>query len=442
MKVIARVMLGMALFTLHCSLFTSCVEGTDNVFDDSSAIRLQKSVASYSQLLKDNTQGWSMDFYPGDLTDGGIAYTARFTDSEVTLSCEQAIDYSELVNKSEYKYNAGDEVTSGYTVKSESSVILSFDTFNALIHYWAQPFKLDADGYGGDYEFTFLSACADSVVLRGKKYGNLLRLYPLTVTPAEYVSKAAIMRSKLSTIPRKRIVVDGQTYNIDFANSHLRYFVGDNTYSVPFAFTADGLRFYQPVTIAGVTARELKYDDATNELRAADGRFVLPAPSTTEQFLATRHQWYFGYDKSSGAYDMCDELKSIVADVVKGFKSVGWGYEVMQSFYIGANLQSADKDSHSIVIGWDALDNYGAGDHNYFCYAITMYTADDDTETMSILPFEAGTGFDKKQFCKPFVDFIGQHSPYHLAFDSDDNPTSVVLTSKADSNYWFKLTKK
>ena len=425
------------------ALFTSCIEGTDNVFDDSAAMRLQKSVTNYSQILKENTQGWAMDFYPGDLTDGGIAYTARFTDSEVTLSCEQAIDYSKLVSKSEYKYNAGDEVTSGYSVKSESSVILSFDTFNALIHYWAQPFGLDADGLAGDYEFTFLSACADSVVLRGKKYGNLLRLFPLTVTPADYVSRAALMRSKLSAIPRKRIVVDGQTHNIDFANSHLRYFDGDNSFTVPFAFTADGLRFYQPVTIDGVTARELKYDDATNELRAADGRFVLPAPSTTEQFLATMHQWYFGYDKTSGASDMCDELKSIVADIVKGFKSVGWGYEVMQSIYIGANLQSADKDSHGIVIGWDALDNYGSGDHNYFCYAITMYAANgNDQQTISIQPIEAGTGFDKKQFCKPFVDFIAQHSPYQLVFDSDANPTAVTLTSKADSNIWFKLTKK
>ena len=423
-------------------LLTACSPETENLFGESAAIRLQKSVVNYTTTLEDNAQGWSMDFYPGERIDGGVAYTARFKDGNVTLSCERAIDYGDLIYKSEYKYTAGQEVTSGYSIKSENSVVLSFDTFNALIHYWAQPFGLKAAGYASDYEFSFIHCSADSVVLRGKKYGNLMRLYPLNQSASDYITKAGAMRQQLSEIPRQRIVVDGQTQLISFTDNHLKYTDGDKQYDVPFTYTADGIRFYESASIKGMVFNQMSYDAATQELRTADGHFVLPAPSVTEKFVATKYQWYFGYTKKDGTSDMCDDLTTVVNTMVSNFKADYGGYDVLQDFYMGTNILAADKDANRVVIGWHYRPNYGYGSHEYFAYGIAMTAASPDQPLVNIQPTEAGTGFDQKSFCKTLVNWIADNSPYLASFDDEDNPTQVTLTSQKDATKWFKLKKK
>lgn len=419
---------------------SSCSPETENVFGEQAALRLQKAVESYSTTLESATQGWAMDFYPGDLTDGGIAYTAVFKDGRVTLSCERPIDYSELVSKSEYIYAAGQEVNSSYTVKSENSIVLSFDTFNALIHYWAQPYGLKADGYASDYEFTFLSCTDSEVLLRGKKHDKLLRLTPLTQSPATYIAQVMATRANLGDIPRKRAVVNGQTLNIECTNNHLKYQDGEEKRDVPFTYTDSGLRFYEPVSLGGFSCDAMTYDAASRELRSPDGQIVMLAPTSTERFVATTKQWYFGYDKKAGTSDMCDELKAIVDAIVKNFKSAGWGFEVLNDIYLGINLQSAALDEHRMVLGWHSRTGYGSGDSNYFCYGVDMDTSDENLQLVVIKPTEAGVGFDTKTYCKPLVDFIAAGSPYTLEFNDNDHPTQARLTSQADAGKWFVLT--
>ncbi len=423
------------------SLLTGCTPETENVFGESAAIRLEKAVVNYTTILESNSQGWAMDFYPGERVMGGIAYTAQFKDGNVTLRCERAIDYSDLIYKSEYQYAAAEAVTSGYSVKSETSIVLSFDTFNALIHYWAQPFGLNASGYASDYEFTFIHASADSVVLRGKKYGNLMRLYPLKESAADHLTKTIAMRQQLSDIARQRLVVDGETQLISFSDNHLKYTDNDKEVDMPFTYTADGIRFYQSVSIRGLQFQEMAYDATTKDLYTADRRIVMPAPTVMEQFMATKHQWYFGFSKSGSHTDMCDDLAALMAPIINTFKDAkhGFGYEVLTDIYMGANLLSADKDANRLVIGFHSRGSYGSGAHEYFGYGITMMAAATDRPLISITPTEPGVGFDTRNFCKTVVDFVGNHSPYLITFDNDDSPTVATLTSEGDATKWFKV---
>ncbi len=424
-------------------LLGSCMPETENVFGESAAIRMEKAVVNNTTILESNSQGWSMDFYPGERVMGGIAYTAQFKDGNVKLRCERAIDYSDLVYKSEYKYAAAEEVTSGYSVKSETGVVLTFDTFNALIHYWAQPFGLNASGYASDYEFTFIHASADSVVLRGKKYGNLMRLYPLKESPADHLAKTIAMRQQLSDIARQRLIVDGETQLISFSDNHLKYTDNGIDYDMPFTYTADGIRFYQSVSIKGIQFNQMTYDAATKDLRTADGRVVMPAPTVTEQFMATKTQWYFGFSKTGNHTDMCDDLVALMAPIINTFKDAkhGFGYEVLNDIYIGANLLSADKDTNRLVIGFHSRGSYGSGAHEYFGYGITMTAEAPERQLVNITPTEPGVGFDTRNFCKTLVDFVGDNSPYLLTFDDNSNPTVATLTSERDATKWFKLKK-
>lgn len=436
-NVMVRTLLGAALFTLNGSLFTSCTPDVDNVFGESAANRIEKSQNSYYAVLEGQSQGWALDFYPSDRIEGGVAYTACFKDGQVTMACEQSINNT-ITSKT---YAAGTEASSLYKITKETGVMLTFDTYNPLFHYWSQPIKGHSKGYESDYEFTFISASADSVVLRGKKYGNKLCMYPLQETATDYVKKVKATHSTLTSISRKRAVVDGNTYPITMAYDLFTYDLNGKRHSVPFVHTPDGIRFYEPVTIGGTIVRQLTFDSESQELRSADGRFVLPNPSVIEKsFIAPQKQWLFSYKASTGEpSNMCDELLNIVKSCADVINNGGWG-EVVRELYLGANMEPFANDHHRWVLGWHTRLS-GAIDY-YIGYAIDMNLEDASRQLVSIQMLEAANLFSNYGYWQPFVDFVGNNSPYLLTFNNDNNPTEATLTSEKDSSKWFKLKIK
>ena len=421
------------LIAAFAVILASCTPDTEDVFGESAANRVALSQNSYSALLESQQQGWALDYYPSDGTLGGVAYAARFHGGLVTMSCEQTVS-NPVTAKT---YPVGTEATSYYQVTGETGVLLTFDTYNPLFHYWSQPSAGRAKGYQSDYEFTFLAASADSVVLRGKKHGNLLRMYPLAEAPAAYVRRVQQTHAVLGSIIRKRALVNGVSKSITMAYNQFSYTEQAKGDTVPYIHTADGVRFYRTVTLGGVNISRLTYDSSANALRSPDGRVVLPAPTVAESFAGGQTQWYFGYSEADGPTEMCSELADLLSDCAQRIKKPNWGYEVLQDFYIGGNLFSGDA-LHT-VIGWRAADNYGKGNPAYFAYGISMDLVDEQRQLVGIHALEPATNFDKHVYCQSLVDFIGQHSPYQLVFDNDESPTSVTLTSEHDATKWFTL---
>ena len=450
-KLIAKVqnlLSGSKFFTLHYSLFTipfslfpllaltACSDDVEDVFGESAATRVSQARQQYYDVLEGNAQGWALDYYPSDGIEGGVAYTARFQNGRVTMACEQRIVNTDISTT----YPLGTEVESAYRIVGETGILLTFDTYNALFHYWSQPFKGHAKGYESDYEFTFLSACADSVVLRGKKHGNMLRMYPLRESATQYINKVAAMHVTLESITRKRAVVDGQALPVTMAYNLFTYSDHGTRRSVPFVHTPDGIRFYQPVTLGGVTTNSMTFDSDSQELRTADGRIVLPRPTAIEQtFIAPRRQWLFSYKWSTGEpSDMCDELRDVIKGCADIINQGVWG-EKVRELYLGANMESFATDRHRWVLGWHTRMS---GIDFYIGYAIDMELTDASRQVATIELLEAANLFSNYGYWQPFVDFIGQHSPYLLQFNDPDNPTEVTLVSERDSSKWFKLKIK
>ena len=435
MKAIHSILTAVLVSCGCAAALSSCSNDTDSLFDQPSAERMAASQAAYVATLEGQQQGWVLDFYPSDGSLGGVAYTVRFSGGEATIACEQALRNPVTAAT----YPVGTELTSLYTIKEETGVILSFDTYNPLLHYWSQPSQGRGKGYESDYEFTFISASADSVVLRGKKHGNLLRMFPLKQTAAEYVNQVAQMRTTLNAVTRKRAVVGGQDIPVTMTDNLLTFPVTTQQASktVPFVFTPEGLRFYEPVTINGSTATQLFYDSPTGDLRSESGAITLPTPTVAERFAGTKTQWYFGYDRKKGASDMCDELLNIITECAK--QTAGSYGEEVRDIYLGVNLENASNDPHRMVLGWHTRFS---GIDLYIGYAIGMEMADYQRQTVNIIPQEGANLFYNYSYWQPFVDFVGSGSPYQLQFDNDDNPTEATLTSEQDSSKWFKLKLK
>ncbi|MGG6497602.1 UNVERIFIED_CONTAM: DUF4302 domain-containing protein, partial [Bacteroidetes bacterium 56_B9] len=75
-----------------------------------------------------------MDYYPSDGSLGGYTLTVVFKNGKSAIASE--ISYA---NDSGESWPAGTEVTSLYQVKAEQEVILTFDSYNPLLHYWSEP---------------------------------------------------------------------------------------------------------------------------------------------------------------------------------------------------------------------------------------------------------------------------------------------------------------
>lgn len=151
------------LLALVCLGLQSCLFQEEDYFDDSSANRATADVKRCSELLEAAPNGWVMEYYVGkDYSLGGITLLCKFDGQRVTMASQIA--------------GADETVSSLYSVKSEQATMLSFDTYNYLVHYFGQPQGSMADDpngtLGGDYEFVISDATADRIELKGKKYGN------------------------------------------------------------------------------------------------------------------------------------------------------------------------------------------------------------------------------------------------------------------------------
>ena len=137
------------LLALVCLGLQSCLFQEEDYFDDSSANRATADVKRCSELLEAAPNGWVMEYYVGkDYSLGGITLLCKFDGQRVTMASQIA--------------GADETVNSLYSVKSEQATMLSFDTYNYLVHYFGQPQGSMADDpngtLGGDYEFVISDA--------------------------------------------------------------------------------------------------------------------------------------------------------------------------------------------------------------------------------------------------------------------------------------------
>ena len=419
--------------------FNACVSEEEDLFDKSAAERINEAIANYKAILQDAPQGWVMEFYPSDRSMGGYVYTAKFDNGKVDMASEVS-----LSSNSGDSWPAGTVVSSLYRVISEQSVILTFDTYNLLFHFFSEPRgSSDTDGYASDYEFIFMEASADRLVLRGKKYGNTLVMTKLTESADSYIQKILDMQEKMSAVPRMKMIVAGKEYAISMIGKMLSYTETKEDSSLEnvdmsFIYTPDGINLYEPLTIDGVTFQRFVYDDATGAVKATDADVTLPYPTALEQFCGTTTQWYLSFDMDAGTGEMNQELMDLFVEAYdinaaeQNENFVGW--------YIGANPAYPGNDSNPYCMGWES--NWLGFIVWDVAYGYKISLVDEATKKVSLKSTAPGVNYDFYGFLDPVLEYVDKHSPYILELDNDKLPTKVKFVSAADNNVWFSVAKQ
>lgn len=161
------------LFILFTALIAlgSCKKSDIEIFDQKPEERMNASVAEVKAALLSSPNGWiaTLPTFAG----GGYGFYMQFDDKENVKM------YADLTATS-----PNTVTTSTYRLKTVLGTELIFDTFNyisMLVDPTPSVFGgAAATGYKSDVEFLFTRSTADSLIFKGKKYGQVMAMVKAT----------------------------------------------------------------------------------------------------------------------------------------------------------------------------------------------------------------------------------------------------------------------
>ena len=261
-----------SLLLLPAFLVGSCTPEQDDYFEEPSSTRLANLMSTTRKALMDSERGWLFEVFPGlkGQEFGGFVYTTKFDSLTVSVR-------SEIAGDPTY------EETSYYKMTNEAGAAIIFDTGNHLIHILSEGTSSNYQAFGGDIEFVIDSVGVDIIKVHGARSGNTCYFRRLTMSAEDYVKAVDAIQADFiygnyyGTIGGKVIAVG---FNLDsnqiYINPDTTQTVGE--ISTSFVYTNQGIRFYGPVTINGITVSELVFDYDAGTLTgtgSAGNSFVL-----------------------------------------------------------------------------------------------------------------------------------------------------------------------
>lgn len=236
--------------------------------------RINEILSSYKSQLVGSPFGWKAILYP----EGGAGYNflLQFTDNDRVQM------YSDI-----NATTATEAMNSSYRLQALQRPSLLFDTYSYL-HLLADP---DAGKSGGDwgegqysdFEFSFESASADTIILSGNYNNSRLVLTRATEDAlANYIGRIAKMAAAFENIDNfttyfKRLTVGSQAYDISVhipsRQISFSYYEGDfaRSFTTSYYYTENGLVLLEPFTNSQLTIRSLN----ALQYNAAAGRINL-----------------------------------------------------------------------------------------------------------------------------------------------------------------------
>ena len=376
MKIKNIVLIGVAAAAMLTS-FTSCLKDQEDVFDKPLSARMDEYLDNVQKLLTQPKYGWRMSFFPTE--EMATNYAMKFTKDQVSIQHESIMPAEGWSNDCTYKLTTDD------------GAVLSFDTYSVALHYYSTPSSGAYQSYGGDFEFNIMSACADSIVLRGKRSRNTFTMYPLEEDGQSYLNKVLAMEERISMGALEGVVTNGNCrVELDhgtrtFTIYRLGAESADEIIEVPYIVTPYGFKLYEPTLFQGVTFSDFYINDDDTALTSSGVTFSMIIPEGYRKFADYPGEYTLTYSNGSKTADVelvQGEKKNLLLkgiskfDIVMGYNS-GTGTLTMLSQQVGA-----DADVAYWMCAWDTNEGYLTWGTSYGLIGKTKEGTDTLTFTM------------------------------------------------------------
>ena len=394
--------------------FAACTYEIDDVFEKSSAERISEEMARTKALLQSPSNGWLMYYY-GSTQYGGYNVICKFgKDDNVTVQSEI---YGEKT------------VSSHYKIEQSQGVLLSFDEYNEVFHFFSDPANpagigINGKGMEGDFEFRVISAGTDEIVLSGKKHGSKVIMVPMPDADWDaYLEGVLEMEETLSAgfytlqLGDTAVTASASYRRLTFYDEE-----SDSNVYVPFCFTDKGLKLYSTLTYGGVSVEELFYSEDEDKCYSADKSASLQTQAVPLSQSIMLNDWFFSAEGASekvlNAFNTCKE----------GSASEG---EVIAYWFLG---RKDDTSPYGLV--------FYSGDFSNGFYVGTFSLAgtavDDNTITFSVTAADGNAQY-YQSYCGygAFVNML--NATFKLSTDNPRKPTCIRMENASDPSIWMNV---
>ncbi len=301
----------------------SCLHDDKEYFDSSAATRIESTVENTQKILESAGNGWQLHYFTGEnYTGGGYTFLLKFQNGKVTVAGDPQLATSE------------ERATSSYGVDRSMGPVLTFNTYNTILHQLGTPTYSNIQGEQGDWEFVVTKLTQDSVFVRGKKWGNnmVFTRLPESVDWTARLDSLAKVNDLLAvnytsgntTDVNKMVEVNNTTRRIIYRSA------SNQLVEQPYYLTTTGICALNPITVDGVETSSLDVNE-NSELTAKNATQQLKLTP----YAATIDTWLGSWTLSSmsGGCDMTISKVEDSDNMLRGeFTLNGYTYAVGLTF--------------------------------------------------------------------------------------------------------------
>ena len=336
------------------SPLASCVKDQPEVFDKPSSARMQDYLENVRGILKDSAEGWALSYYPG--SKYATCYIGlKFTAQEVTAYAQDQPE---------------EAVTSRYKLVADDGAVLSFDTYNAIIHYYSTPNQSLYQARGGDFEFEIMKVTAERITLRGKRSRNFCYLDRLSRNVSEFLAEMNEAEAKLDIVAFTGEVTGGLVEGFMDGTSHTLSIGRKGAealemLSARYMVVPGGIHFNEPFTFQGVTFQDFTYDSENGTLTGSGIAFQKVIPEGYVPYSEYLGNWSFYYYHGESSFPVeLVEFEKGSTFKMKGlseFFEPVIGYDAARG-RLTWNAQAVGAVGATTVMlaGWDLLTSGGS----------------------------------------------------------------------------------
>ena len=431
------------ILLITLSLVASCSYKEGDAFEQKPANRTNNTLETYKNTLEGDTY-WQLSYFPKvsrsflklprmDHSIGGYNIFLKFKDGKVSASAEF------MPNNDEY--------TTYFSYQNTEAITLSFDTYSDVLHHFRRTSGQFPNARGGDIELEILEPINNGYSILGRSSATKMTLTKFTGNREEYLNK---VRANTETLKGKGLnttQIGGKAVTMVLFPSYRQIvfsYDGQNVQQT-FVVTDKGLKFYEPVTVNGVTLDELYINEAKTALTTPDNSVTITFQAAPIQITATPMKiWFdqgFVSDKFLTTYNTVDSW-------IKW--SYAW-YDLKRNGFTDLKISTIKGNDNESVTGFTKfisyVEGYDGGVQTYYEVDI-VGVGDHPNQVRFILKDPSDhktlrTGVDRNQiqFYSWIVTILYRTMANKGPYTVQDGGDYYKFTSTTDSNYWFYLYK-
>ena len=391
-------------------VLSSCLFEEKDIFDKSASERLTQSVKDNLANLQTASNGWVMQYFPTVGTAGYPLIVKFDANSQCTIAGKNSI-------------TGNTTATSMYSIKTNEGTVLTFDTYNPVIHVFADPSKSPLGyGYEGDFEFTIMSATPDIVRMKGKKRGVDIYLNKLPqdqAWPAYFDAVDKFDAQVFQGATNQLVLVDSdKQYTASGASSHIMTING-NLYG--FVVKPDGIHLQRSAEELSAKTMDFKISADNSRLVSTDnaniyftGENIYTAFVNSQQ---ANKQWIVAINDSLGA-----TAKNLIDAVRSSLTALGYTLQQISYRYVNGKFAVSIRTASTTV-----------GDFYY----------DTEITEKSVKYVYTGSSAQGGNMLNAFPvinDLIhALETSFTLVPDNGLKYKKIKLTSNSDAGLWFYI---